>query len=257
MPVKLQKRNSTSKLPGSFEAPPIYLKKTRSQRARKLPSRRNRDPLRFGSPVSNLDSDSDSNDTKGPLGLMSERPRLAKGPSSVGFLASSKKAESIDSIDVEKELAKMKDTLGSKYASLDYSDFEEDDVTSAATKSRDVPGWSPDFLRRHKESEGSSTTSQRTAIDVTIPPAFSSDPPEGAVPVTSSLIKALDRLALAQQAAFGTPKLLRPGLPPTKSSEVAAVSGLPKPQFPVADVQDHPGAQWDSFWKDVKVKAGR
>jgi len=193
-------------------------------------------------------------DLKSPLGMGKERPWLMQRPSSsVGFSASLRKIGEED-IDVDKEMAKVEAGLRKDGGETDYSDFE-DDVT--AVRDRDVPGWSPGFLRQHRDSGGSSTTSQQTAVERT----QSSPAPEGAVPATPSLIKALDRIAIAQQAAFGAvPRVrpLRPGLPSQKSSEPAMTSGLPKPQLPLrADsaAENNKAANWDTFWKEVREKA--
>lgn len=251
-----------------FQPLPGCLKKGRSQRVREKAGKRTRDPVKFGVDISSSDSDSDEADEfkQKPF----ERPWLEKRySSSVGFASSLRKigeeGKEADPIEVEKELAKVKSGLGEDSAP-DYSDYE-DDVTSAAApfkKDRSSPEWSPDFLRRHRESGGSSTTSLRTAVerDRVHPRVLS---PEGAVPVTPSLIKAFDRIAVAQEAAYGpgavvSPggKALRPGLPPSKSSEPAVMSGLPKPQIPreAREGEPYQPPKWDAFWKDVREKAG-
>lgn len=267
-PLKLQKRSSISKPPLSpdaytqFQPSPTQLKKGRSQRtSQKKAGKRSRDPIKFGADLSSSDSDSDEDYPKKPL----DRPWLEKGaPSSIGFSCTLRKIQedNLGPIDVEKELAKIKPGLGGKGEEVpEYSDFEED-VTSAAplTKDRDIDraGWSPEFLRRHRESGGSSTTSQRTAVEH--PRPLSPPAPDGAVPVTPSLLNALNRIAVAQETAYDYrpgQKPLRPGLPPTKSSEPAMTSGLPGAQIPpLGNGEPFQAARWDTFWQEVRDKAG-
>jgi hypothetical protein len=256
-PLKLQKRTSISKALGGFEFQD-QLNNGRSQSARERAGKRTRDPAKFGSNLSDSDSDSGEDELKTPLGFGKpwlEHKRASSPPVSVGFAKSLREVGN-DNIDVEKESAKVKAGLG---AHEEYSDFEEDDITSAAAvkqkRDRDAPGWSPDFLRRHRESGGSSTTSQRTAVD---PSVVSSAPaPEGAVPITPSLIKAIDRITIAQQAVFGAAGVQpRPGFPPSKSSNPADMSGLPRAQVPHSSgAEEGMSARWDAFWRDVHEKA--
>ena len=263
-PLKLQRRLSISKPPiylgaqSQFQPPPVQLKKGRSQRTREKMGRKTRDPVKFGADIYSSDSDSED-DLKTPL----ERPWLEKGhSSSVGFFASQRKIQDGDATVVEKGIAERKVTLGGKADPVpEYSDFE-DDVASAAVRDeeRDNPNWSPEFLRRHRESGGSSTTSLRTAVERQSlpPPVQYQSTPEGAVPVTPPLIKAFERIAIAQDAAFKSEKNPnRPGLPSSQSSEPAVTSGLPKAQIPpTAAGEPFQAAKWDTFWKDVKHTAG-
>ncbi|THH14543.1 hypothetical protein EW146_g5790 [Bondarzewia mesenterica] len=133
-------------------------------------------------------------------------------------------------IDEEKaRLASVKRTFVQPAARGDgapeYSDYEED-VTALATRpSRDAAGWSPPFLHRH---------------DFNPTPPKGAEIPPGAVPMTPSLLYALDRVAVAQRDAFG----------PQGSS--APTSGLP----PLGVEDDKSKSKhWDSFWQDVKEKA--
>jgi len=258
-PMTLQKRTSISKSPGGleFQTPPAYLSKRRSQCVREKAGKRTRDPVKFEDDLSSSGSDPEEDELKTPrLG----RPLLERKSSSprvsVGFAGLLKEIGDVD-IDVEKELAKVKIGLGAhRDENLDYSDFEEDDVTSAAMRrNRDSPGWSPDFLRRHQEPGGTSTTSQRTVVEHVLSsvPAL-----EGAVPVTASLIKAVDRIAVAQRAAFSATG--KPGFPTSKSSDSAGMSGLPRAQVyprasPFSGGEQCKSTSWDAFWGDVQEKA--
>lgn len=142
-------------------------------------------------------------------------------------------------IDFDKEMGRVR---GAKKRAAEgdggapeYSDFEEDLSTLASkggSKEKDGKEWSPGFLNRARSGTtngGSSSPSQRTAVSA-------GSPPLGAVPATPSLIKALDRIAVAQKDAF------KPG------------EGMPEPNVG-APREGFKGARWEDFWRDVKDKA--
>lgn len=251
-PLELQEHLST--LPPrafEFQTLPSALKKGRSQRTREKVIK-SRNPIKFGGDWSSSDSEPESDEVQTPMGK--ETSWIDRRSSVDRFSSSPTLIHDAEDIDVEQGMRRMKAGLGKEEA-LDYSDYEEDDVTSAALKNREVHGWSPEFLRR--ASVGSSATSQRAAVIAQGLPIVSAPlPPAGAVPVTPSQIKALDRIAVAQQTAFA-PSPVRPGLPASKSSESATVSGLPRPRVPVNVVQEDKAAKWDAFWQDVRDKAAR
>ncbi|KAK7050406.1 hypothetical protein R3P38DRAFT_2864492 [Favolaschia claudopus] len=135
-----------------------------------------------------------------------------------------------DPLDFEREMGRIKKkTKWGKDEAPEYSDFEEDVVTAAKDPNNKDKEWSPGFMKRHL----SSTASQRTAVN----PSSNKSPPLGAVPATPSLIKALDRIAVAQKDAFGDKP--RDGMP---------APGSPK--------EEYKAGGWGDFWKDVQVKAG-
>ncbi|KAF8585723.1 hypothetical protein K439DRAFT_1660132 [Ramaria rubella] len=124
--------------------------------------------------------------------------------------------------DNSKEKTDNKRVSTTKAASIEnYSDSEGEDITtphstplkrSPSSKShRDEPGWKPDFLLRH-DSESTTNNSSVTAV---------SHNPPGAVPMTPSLIRAIDRIAVAQGEAYGctSPPPLSPPLPRAESEE--------------------------------------
>jgi len=99
----------------------------------------------------------------------------------------------------------------------DYSDYEED-VTNAQTHTdRNSPGWKP---------HGSDVTNPASSV--------------GAVPMTPSLIRAVDRIAAAHAQAYGTSSG-----PDTSTGdrEADTESVLVRKQ------------RWEAFWHDVTVKA--
>jgi hypothetical protein len=137
-------------------------------------------------------------------------------------------------IDFDKEMGRIRGAKkrGAEGEAPEYSDYEED-LTSLANKdaSKDKD-WSPGFLKRHRSgaNAASSTTSQRTAV------SNGKSAPLGAVPATPSLIKALDRIAVAQKDAFSD----------------ADADGMPDGSAPP---EEYKGARWGDFWKDVREKA--
>ncbi|KAJ6600796.1 hypothetical protein B0H10DRAFT_2082938 [Mycena sp. CBHHK59/15] len=143
-------------------------------------------------------------------------------------------------IDFEKEMGRVrgaKKRVGDADGGIpEYSDYEED-VTSPGAKGGDKGDkeWSPGFLKRARSNGKavSSAGSQRTAVSA----SNTAVPPRGVVPATPSLIKALDRIAVAQKDAF-TPADGMPG---------AGAASPPREGFQ--------GARWDDFWKEVRDKA--
>jgi hypothetical protein len=113
---------------------------------------------------------------------------------------------------------------GNDTDALEYSDSEED-VTNAQVQTgelRSSQGWKPPFLSRHGSN------------------AANPAPPAGAVPITPSLIRAMDRIAAAQAEAYGSssgPETL------ADSPEVDTESVLVRKQ------------RWEAFWRDVTAKA--
>jgi hypothetical protein len=106
----------------------------------------------------------------------------------------------------------------------EYSDYEED-VTNAQVQTgefRNPQDWKPPFLSRH----GSNAANLASTI--------------GAVPITPSLIRAVDRIAAAQAQAYGSSSG-----PDTSAAtpEVDTESVLVRKQ------------RWEVFWRDVTAKA--
>ena len=178
--------------------------------------------------MSDLDSDSDDDaSTKIDDALSASPPkrRLSTHSSMSKTLTDASTSHTFDRHE-DKALS-SEDVTSPSYIKnngrLDYSDDEEDVTVSAAKRSRDTPGWSPPFLMRAGSTKGQDT-------------------PPRAVPMTPSLIYALDRIAVAQQNVF------KPHGMPISSSRVS-----PTRAKETVVVQD---SQWDSFWHDVRQKAG-
>ena len=111
---------------------------------------------------------------------------------------------------------------GQENDAQDYSDYEED-VTNAQTHTdRNLPGWKPQMFARH----GSDIANSASSV--------------GAVPMTPSLIRAVDRIAAAHAQAYGT--YSGPDTS-TGGREADTESVLVRKQ------------RWEVFWRDVTAKA--
>jgi len=191
------------------------------QRLSKSKPDRKRSGVKFKPLGDYSDSDSDSDadlDKKTPLAAP-QRPWLPKGFSSSPSLDGATLYGSDDELDkaVSKRVSEVEN----------YSDLEGEDITSSQNaplkrgkSHRDQPGWKPGFLSRPSDA------SELTAVS-------STPPPPGAVPMTPSLIKAIDRIAVAQSEAY---KVASPPLSPTISSQ-------------------GPKTEWIGFWDRVQKKA--
>lgn len=206
-------------------------------------------PLQNGDLSSSSDSDG-GDDWKSPdRPWLKQRPSLsstATTPTLVGDdkddIKSTKDKDALD-VDYEKEIQKLSD-LKSRRVSAglgegevpDYSDYEEDVTLSKRhlqEGQQKHKEWSPGFMKKQQQrqtEESSSGRSQATNASLAMPP------PLGAVPATPSLIKALDRIAVAQKDAFSH---LR--------SEMPSVS--------MAEDEGKEAVKWDAFWKDVKSRS--
>ncbi|KAJ6551495.1 hypothetical protein B0H19DRAFT_1157919 [Mycena capillaripes] len=228
-----------------FQQSPAFLKKGRSVGPARFQARaggKKRGAVKFR-PVGGdglTSSEDEDDDPLSPTSPKVQRPWLRQKMSmaSTATLVDEGSPKTKD-IDFDKEMGRVR---GAKKRHVDgeapeYSDYEED-LTNLATK--DGGGkdkeWSPGFLKRHRSGANamSSTASQRTAV--TSLNSNSKSPPLGAVPATPSLIKALDRIAVAQKDAYSD----------------APAEGMPNAGTPR---EEYKGARWDDFWKEVRDKA--
>jgi len=147
-----------------------------------------------------------------------QRPWVPKG------LGSSPSLSDVTLYDTDDEVIKDKPGLKRISEIENYSDVEGEDITSSnasplgrVRSRREEPGWTPAFLQRGTDStsHGKGTTSS---------------PPPGAVPMTPSLIRAIDRIAVAQTKAYRAAVPLSPQ--PTETRE-----------------------EWRGFWERVQQKA--
>jgi hypothetical protein len=111
---------------------------------------------------------------------------------------------------------------GQENDALEYFDYEED-VTNAQTHTdHNSPGREPRILARH----GSDVANPVSSV--------------GTVPMTPSLIRAVDRIAAAHAQAYGTPSG-----PDTSTGGREADTGS-------VSVSKQ---RWEAFWRDVTAKA--
>lgn len=205
--------------------------------------------------------------------------------------------DALHALDYDKEimlLRRQRGVLAADDEDLDYSDYEE----RAHNRVTHVPGemgeraasegrWSPAFLTKHLSQNG-----RQGHRDVQIPPPA---PVSGPLPVpaTPSLLKALDRVAVAQRAAYGIPTSplgRSQGQSQSISSEAGkedrkkrALNSTSNPTTPTAvqssntyedaeagrgksrrpkrmsegcvDDRAQRAPRWEEFWREVRVKA--
>jgi len=189
--------------------------------------RRRRELVKFG--VANPDDlSSDDEDEDDPLSAPPPRPaRRTSTYSSVTLINGSSSGSQRFTLTKEdqEKVASAKRTVfrGKDDAAPEYSDYEED-VTNAQTEareSRDSTDWKPPFLTRH--ASNASKPAQ----------------PIGAVPMTPSLIRAMDRIAAAQAQAYES----SPGSDPSMvTCDVQGEGASARKQ------------RWEAFWRDVTAK---
>jgi hypothetical protein len=148
---------------------------------------RKREAVKFG--AVNL-NDLSSDDEDDPL---STPPPLARRTSTISSLTltngsnvDSWKTSPMKGCQERGAPARRAVLLGQENDAPDYSDYEED-VTNAQTHTdRNSPGWKSQIFARH----GSDVVNPASSV--------------GAVPMTPSVIRAVDRIAAAQAQAYGT-----------------------------------------------------
>ncbi|KAI0288194.1 hypothetical protein BC826DRAFT_1107896 [Russula brevipes] len=149
---------------------------------------RKREVVKFG--VTNPD-DLSSDDEDDPLSAPPPLPRRISTLSSVtltNVYGTGSRGTSTKGDREQVAFAKRAALRGNDDSAPAYSDYEED-VTNAQTlteEHRDSPDWKPPFLARHASNAAN--------------PAA----PVGAVPITPSLIRAVNRIAAAQAQAYGS-----------------------------------------------------
>ncbi|KAG8826196.1 hypothetical protein FRC19_009546 [Serendipita sp. 401] len=132
---------------------------------------------------------------------------------------------------------------------LVYSDGESAATSRRKDNTRDAPGWTPEFIKR--SSIGGRREGGMSAEMDAKQSAHSASPPPGAVPMTPSLIKALDRVSQAQNEAYSG---IASGRHTPYTSHTPGVStpghGIPPVQMPTPGG----GYDWGVFWKSVENK---
>ncbi|CDO75303.1 hypothetical protein BN946_scf184654.g11 [Trametes cinnabarina] len=172
------------------------------------------------------------------------------------FVRSPTRTDSMATLTDDKPSPAHKQEKGRRVTMDPLSDYEED-VTSLARRQRETfPGekWTPGFIRRYSKkqlhhqpstagfSQAASSSNGTASSNTLTPTAFTP------VPATPSLIKAVERVNVAQQAAFS-----RQAVRTTDGLPMPSTSGDAQGQQP-AHVR---GPNWDAFWHEVRVKAGQ
>jgi hypothetical protein len=255
-PLKLKRSSTTTKggEDANFVSSPLtFPEKSRSHKKVRVPGNtKGRKPVKFGA-IDELSSDSDSDlDEKPSLSNPALRPSLSYSTSSTptlvdGRLCPGKQRPSYPyphKLDYDEELAKLKSQklrFGETVQVLDYSDYEEDlTVQNYQGEERDIEeGWSPGFLRRHQPSS---------------PPTSMSMPGAVPIPATPSLIKAVDRIAVARRDAYGARS--PPVVPGSRQESVAEgqVTGSDDDRDGQR-VHQQRAPRWEEFWREVRTKA--
>jgi hypothetical protein len=158
-------------------------------------------------------------------------------------------------IDYDKELERLQARLGSR----DLPTYSDDEDIGVKSKPKTAPNivstlveapasttWSPAFLHR-QQSQG--TVSKVPSLEkgkgalspMVVPPIPGAVP----LPATPSLIRAIDRITVAQKDAFGVQT------PESYPSPQDAEAGLPQKR---GQTETSP-RRWDDFWREVSVKA--
>ena len=253
-PLKLKRSSTTAKggEDANFVSPPLtFLQKSRSHK--KVGNTRGRKPVKFGA-IDEMSSDSDSDlDEKPSLSNPPSRPSLSYSTSSTptlvdGRLGPGKPRASYPyphELNYDEELAKLK-TQKLRFREteqvLDYSDYEEEDLTvqNYNGEERDKEeGWSPGFLRRHQP------TSPLTSMSMsgTVP-----------IPATPSLIKAVDRIAVARREAYGARS--PPVVPGSRQESLAEGQVMGSDDDGDGQrVRQERAPRWEEFWREVRTKA--
>ncbi|KAK7054484.1 hypothetical protein VNI00_003682 [Paramarasmius palmivorus] len=253
-PAKLSKYQSRDHLPRydelSIPSSRGQLKKGRtSTRTRQHNSRtRNRrEAVKFRSAEEGLSSDSDE-DTNELLANPNQKPWLRQTPSSASN-------NTLVGVDYDKEIKALKErkVKGMGEGEIpDYSDYESD-IAEGGGKGR-PPSALAEYARR--ESTSSIPSYGRRDSDATkVDPGSQIQkdqmnvgmPVPVPVPATPSLIRALDRVALA----YSQPQPQQP-LSPLSSSLHSGLPQLPEEEEKEREKKER---NWDAFWKDVRHKS--
>jgi len=266
--------------------------------------RKERKPIKFGE-VSDGSDESDDDLTKrassssSPIHRHAKRPGLKDThhstsasitPTLVGVMqipASDPKLDGLETLDYDQEIAQLKKQrkqrlMNTQQAAelesdveLDYSDYEEDLASKGLLRSKHInsgdrsgfDAWSPAFLKRHQSDRAAALSAPNPSMPVP-------------VPATPSLIKALDRLAVAQRQAFemaaaagvtAAGNQAHVQNPPTAISRSASIQGAPTRQKPKSRLTESAtpedaeaggsvetrerSPRWEEFWREVRVKA--
>ncbi|PVF93114.1 hypothetical protein CPB86DRAFT_790453 [Serendipita vermifera] len=249
-------------------APPYQAGKIRSQGKKSQPTGGNSfQPLHSKDKDGNSSASDDSSDEEygnGPGQRYIPRPWAKRKSTQDTSLSGVTLADSSTSIKGKAKSKYGDDDKDLEKGDVVYSDGES--VAPSARKiSRDTPGWTPEFIKRSSLSGRQGITEPPVEMKQSKPisnpnRSQTTTPPAGAVPMTPSLMKALDRVSQAQAEAYGgiiskghTPIASTAGGHAHTSSIApgASTPGLPPVQMPTPGG----GYDWGAFWRKVEDKA--
>jgi hypothetical protein len=255
----------------NLSPPPYQAGKIRSQSKKSRPTGGNSfQPLNLKDKDGNSSSSDDSSDEEyggGPGQRYIPRPWAKRKDTQATSLSGVTLADSAS----VKGKAKGKygdDDKDLEKGELVYSDGESvaPSISGAARKgARDAPGWTPEFIKRHSLSGKQGTNDGSVEMRQSKQTSNSNrsqttSPPPGAVPMTPSLMKALDRVSQAQAEAYGgivskghTPRASTVGHTHMSTTAGASTPGLPPVQMPTPAG----GYDWGAFWRKVEDKANQ
>ena len=221
-------------------------------------TRRTRKPVKFGA-IDGLSSGSDLSDSESEFDELKAKAKAlwtsSSHSSSTHTLVDERIGKdaltgpkSLDHVDLDNKLKIRKEHPFQKdpIDTLGYPDYEDEDlstvhyggyrihntVAAARTEGQD---WHPGFLKRHTAVGGVDHSSSAKPV-----------------PATPSLTKVMDRIAVAQRDAFGSPP------PGNVVSELPVINlntaGSPKRGREIKS-GDEKAPRWEDFWKEVRVKA--
>ncbi len=255
MPLALNKLKSEDEERNLLSLPPDLLKKKKKKRrlgvglekasdgdhsAMTTPTRGTRKPIKFGAEFSSSGSDTENgegNEVKDALHRPS-LPAVARTDSSSGATLVERVRAPVPAqvLDYEKEIEAVKDRLrmGAR-GEVEYSDYEEEDVTSLRGRGTERDGWRPAFLDRHSVQGRVRPRSMPASAPAPVP-----------VPATPSLVKALDRIAVAQREGFALSRGHGQGHGDEGHHDAHGAGQGQKE-----------GEAWDGFWREVKKTTRR
>lgn len=242
-PALAKNRTPQSSQPFSLQPNPLLLKKDQSQRHTLFKAGRKKERIKFGTAYSDTSDSDDSDDLRTPLTPPTSenaRPWLKENRSVISDLSGTV------------TLNGTEEAKNNEHDAQDYSDHEgavsphKDRIKRRV--SREGPGWRPEFLAKHQNAASGSSLNQTVSSKLPLGPV--------PVPATPSLIKAIERVAVAQREAFasrGQESPTTPGLPHSNLSGRAAEESVHEAPEPGRRI----GGRWQEFWREVKVKAGQ
>lgn len=227
-----------------------------------------RKPVKFGVVDSSSDEElSDEDKVKAPTfpsgTHSSSAPTLVDGEAGEKDIVKDKETRDPLDIDYDAEIARLKHVRNSDSGpgafdvGEEYSDYERERENTRERERRGA-GWVPGFMRQHASSvvaRGDQEEDEDGGMELLRPPPLSQATGTRmgkgmvSVPATPSLIRAFDRIRVAQEEAYGVHGNVVP-------VPQAGVGGGDR-RLREGNMEDESGdGRWDGFWRDVRSQAG-